>query len=229
MSKSTYSGVAKHPQSNKRYTSDSTDKEWMIIAPELAQAEGPGRKRTVNLREIVNAIFYRTRTGCQWRMLPKEFPDWHHVWYYYKKWTSDGTWERLTDRLRRLSLAWLFWTVRPSKRPKRAANGALMATRKSRDANDISWWTALVCYWSWWFTLPIFKIMMALVRCYNKPRPNRAAYKRSLLMGSTPRMVWSSGSNSSFALSLKSSPVIKANKGLWSCPNAGLWNEPSLG
>lgn len=102
MSKSTYSGIAQHPPSNKRYASDSTDKEWAIIAPELAQAEGPGRKRTVNLREVVNAIFYRTRTGCQWRMLPKEFPDWRHVWYYYKKWTSDGTWERLTDLLRRL-------------------------------------------------------------------------------------------------------------------------------
>ncbi|MCB0153473.1 MAG: IS5 family transposase [Anaerolineae bacterium] len=102
MSKRTYSGVAQQPQSSKRYDSDSTAKEWALIAPELAQAAGPGRKRTVNLREVVNAIFYRTRTGCQWRMLPKEFPDWRHVWYYYKKWTSDGTWERLNDRLRRL-------------------------------------------------------------------------------------------------------------------------------
>jgi putative transposase len=102
MSKRSYSGVAKQPQSSKRYTSDSSDKEWALIAPELAQAEGPGRKRTVNLREVVNAIFYRTRTGCQWRMLPKEFPDWRHVWYYYKKWTSDGTWERVNELLRRL-------------------------------------------------------------------------------------------------------------------------------
>ncbi|HET8669310.1 MAG TPA: IS5 family transposase, partial [Candidatus Saccharimonadales bacterium] len=102
MSKRPYSGVAKHPQPSKRYASDSTDKEWSLIAPELAQAKGPGRKRTVNLREVVNAIFYRTRTGCQWRMLPKEFPDWRHIWYYYKKWTSDGTWERLNELLRRL-------------------------------------------------------------------------------------------------------------------------------
>ena len=72
-----------------------------MIAPDLVQAPGPGRKRTVNLREIVNAIFYRVRTGCQWRMLPQEFPDWRHVWYYYKKWTADGTWERLNDALRR--------------------------------------------------------------------------------------------------------------------------------
>ena len=102
MNKRTYAGVAQTPQPSKRYASDSTDKEWAIIAPELAQADGPGRKRTVNLREIVNAIFYRTRTGCQWRMLPKEFPDWRHVWYYYKKWTSDGTWQRLNDLLRRM-------------------------------------------------------------------------------------------------------------------------------
>lgn len=102
MKKRTYAGVAQTPQPSKRYASDSTDKEWAMIAPELAQADGPGRKRTVNLREIVNAIFYRTRTGCQWRMLPQEFPDWRHVWYYYKKWTSAGTWQRLNDVLRRL-------------------------------------------------------------------------------------------------------------------------------
>lgn len=102
MNKRTYAGVAQTPPSSKGYASDSTDKEWAIIAPELAQADGPGRKRTVNLREIVNAIFYRTRTGCQWRMLPKEFPDWRHVWYYYKKWTTDGTWQRLNEALRRL-------------------------------------------------------------------------------------------------------------------------------
>lgn len=102
MNKSTYTGVAQVPEPTKRYASDCTDKEWKLIAPEVAQGAGPGRKRTVNLREVVNAIFYRTRTGCQWRMLPQEFPDWRHVWYYYKKWTSEGTWERLNDVLRRL-------------------------------------------------------------------------------------------------------------------------------
>jgi putative transposase len=101
MNKRTYTGVTQAREPSKRYASDSTDKEWATIAPELAQVAGPGRKRTVNLREIVNAIFYRTRTGCQWRMLPKEFPDWRHVWYYYKKWTNDGTWQRLNDLLRR--------------------------------------------------------------------------------------------------------------------------------
>lgn len=102
MTKSSYSVMANVPQPRQRYASDSTDKEWAIILPYLAQGPGPGRKRTVNLREVVNAIFYRVRTGCQWRMLPQEFPDWRHVWYYYKKWTDDGTWERLNDALRRM-------------------------------------------------------------------------------------------------------------------------------
>jgi putative transposase len=102
MSTRKYSGVAERTQSGKRYASDCTDKEWAIIAPKLAQPAGAGRKRTVDLRAVVNAIFYRTRTGCQWRMLPKEFPDWRHVWYYYKKWTKDGTWAWLNAVLRGL-------------------------------------------------------------------------------------------------------------------------------
>jgi putative transposase len=102
MSTRKYSGVAERVQSGKRYASDCTGKEWAIIAPKLAQPAGAGRKRTVDLRAVVNAIFYRTRTGCQWRMLPKEFPDWRHVWYYYKKWTKDGTWAWLNAALRGL-------------------------------------------------------------------------------------------------------------------------------
>jgi putative transposase len=101
MSKSTYAATANTPQPSKRYPSDCTDTEWTIIAPFTAKTAKPGRKRTVNLREIVNAIFYRTKTGCQWRMLPKDFSDWRHVWYYYDMWTEDGTWERINDALRK--------------------------------------------------------------------------------------------------------------------------------
>jgi putative transposase len=101
MSKSTYAATANQPQPTKRYPSDCTDAEWAIIAPFTAKPHGSGRKRRVNLREIVNAIFYRTKTGCQWRMLPKDFPDWRHVWYYYDMWTEDGTWEALNDAVRK--------------------------------------------------------------------------------------------------------------------------------
>ena len=101
MNKSSYAKAANEPQPEKRYASDCSDRDWARIEPYTRKPEGSGRKRRVNLREVVNAIFYRTRTGCQWRMLPKEFPDYRHVWYYYEKWTEDGTWERINDALRK--------------------------------------------------------------------------------------------------------------------------------
>ena len=82
------------------YASDLTDYEWTQIEPWLRQAPGPGRKRTVDLREITNAILYLNRTGCQWRMLPHDLPYWQHVSYYFYKWLCDGTIERINDRLR---------------------------------------------------------------------------------------------------------------------------------
>src|SRR5215470_6635597 len=69
--------------------------------PHVAQKQGSGKKRTVDIREILNAIFYRTRTGCQWRRLPSDFPAWNHVWYYYRTWRDDGTLELVNTLLRR--------------------------------------------------------------------------------------------------------------------------------
>jgi len=88
------------PDSTKRYASDLNDQEFVLIAPHVAQKDGSGKKRTVDIREVLNAIFYRTRTGCQWRMLPTDFPTWNHVWYYYRKWRNDGTLELLNTLLR---------------------------------------------------------------------------------------------------------------------------------
>jgi putative transposase len=89
------------PDSSKRYASDLNDQEFALIAPLVAQTEGSGKKRTVDIREILNAIFYRVRTGCQWRMFPTDFPAWYHVWYYYRSWRNDGTWERINTLVRR--------------------------------------------------------------------------------------------------------------------------------
>lgn len=84
----------------KRYPSDLSRKEWRAIRPHLAQQPGPGRPRTVDIRAVVNAIFYLVRAGCQWRMLPADYPNWSTVYYYFRKWTRDGTWRRLNDVLR---------------------------------------------------------------------------------------------------------------------------------
>jgi putative transposase len=82
------------------YDSDLKDQEWTCIAPRVAQKDGPGRKRTIDIREVVNALCYMTKTGCQWRMLPHDLPPWQHVAYYYYKWGADGTLEAINDCLR---------------------------------------------------------------------------------------------------------------------------------
>ncbi len=80
--------------------SDVNDQEWACIASYVAQKQGPGRKRTIDIREIVNALCYMTRTGCQWRMLPHDFPKWYHVAYYFYTWVEDGTLAQINDCLR---------------------------------------------------------------------------------------------------------------------------------
>ncbi len=90
--------VVARPQ--QRYPTDLTDAQWQLIEPHVRATPGPGRPRTLDIREVVNAIFYLNRTGCQWEMLPKDFPNHNSVRYYFDKWTYDGTWQRINDRLR---------------------------------------------------------------------------------------------------------------------------------
>jgi len=82
------------------YPSDVTDSQWVLIEPHFAVPTG-GRPRKTKLRDVVDAIFYVLRTGCQWRYLPKDFPPKSTVWYYSDQWRRDGTWETIHDSLRR--------------------------------------------------------------------------------------------------------------------------------
>lgn len=84
----------------KPYPDDLTDGQWRLLAPLLPAAKPGGRPRTTDLREVVNAILYLTRTGCGWRHLPHEFPPWPTVHDYFRSWRLDGTWERIHNRLR---------------------------------------------------------------------------------------------------------------------------------
>ncbi len=84
----------------KPYPTDLTNAQWSRIAPLIPPARPGGRRRTVNVREVINAILYFVRTGCQWRNLPHEFPPWGTVHYYYRRWRLDGTWEEVHGTLR---------------------------------------------------------------------------------------------------------------------------------
>jgi putative transposase len=85
----------------RRYSTDTTDAEWEVIAPFVAPSDGPGAPREVETRAVVDALFYKLRTGCQWRLLPADFPKWPTVYYYFRTWGDDGTWERINTTLRR--------------------------------------------------------------------------------------------------------------------------------
>ena len=84
----------------KAYETDVTDEQWAVIEPTLGRNGTWGRPREVDLRAVVNAIFYLVRTGCQWRLLPRDFPHPSTVRYYFDKWREDGTWVALNDHLR---------------------------------------------------------------------------------------------------------------------------------
>ncbi|MBI4494143.1 MAG: transposase [Chloroflexi bacterium] len=84
----------------QRYATDLTEAEWAVLQPLLPARRGPGRPRTVDLRRVVNGLRYLTRTGCQWRLVPLDFPHRGTVRYYFDQWTNDDTWVRLNDALR---------------------------------------------------------------------------------------------------------------------------------
>ena len=82
----------------KPYPSDLTDAHWAIIEP-LIPTKKTGRPRQVDMREVFNAIFYIDRAGCQWDMLPHDFPAKSTVYDYFAHWRDDGTWDKIKDAL----------------------------------------------------------------------------------------------------------------------------------
>jgi putative transposase len=77
-----------------------TDAQWQVIQPLLPAAKRGGRPRTVDLREVVNTLFYQARTGCQWDYLPHDLVPKGTAWDYFTAWEKDGTWQKIVDALR---------------------------------------------------------------------------------------------------------------------------------
>lgn len=133
----------------KAYPSDLSDAEWEIISPLIPPEKGFGRPRTVNLREVLNAIFYVQRSGCQWEMLPHDFPHYGTVYKYFEKWRRRGIWKemhyQLRHRLRKKlgrqdkSTVAIADSQSIETTEKRGRCMATMEERKSKVANAISW------------------------------------------------------------------------------------------
>jgi len=84
----------------KAYPSDLTDIGWLLLEPLVPPAKTGGRPRTMDIREILNAIFCVLRSGCAWRILPHDFPSRQTVYGYFRQWCKEGDWETMNDAIR---------------------------------------------------------------------------------------------------------------------------------
>lgn len=90
---------ARYNRDKLRYPSDLTDEEWALIEPLIPPARRGGRRREVDVREVVNGIMYVLSTGCQWRYIPKDLPPRSTVYSYFDLWIYDGTLDRIHHAL----------------------------------------------------------------------------------------------------------------------------------
>ena len=86
--------------SRARYPSDLTDRQFRRLEPHLPGAKPGGRPRSVDMREVIDAILYVLRNGIVWRALPHDFPPWPTVYHYFRLWRLDGTWDAIQAALR---------------------------------------------------------------------------------------------------------------------------------
>ena len=131
----------KYERGGQRYASDLTDGEWALIEPHMPAAKPLGRPREIELRAVLDAILYIARTGCQWRMLPKDFPPFTTVQGYFYDWRDNGLFENLNfallvkrakqraaNRAHRRGSS----TVNRSRPPRAAGPGVTMRPRRSK-------------------------------------------------------------------------------------------------
>jgi putative transposase len=130
----------------KPYPSDLKDDEWTILELLIPRAKTGGRPRSVDMREVLNAIFYVLKSGCQWNMLPHDLPPKGTVYHYYNTWRKDGTWQRIHQTLREELRQKLDREPTPSaaivdsqsvKTTEKGGVVALTGAKRSKDASGI--------------------------------------------------------------------------------------------
>jgi transposase len=186
-----------------RYPSDLSDAEWLIVEPMIPPAKRGGRRRSVNVREVLNGIFYVLWTGCQWKALPKDLPPKSTVHDYLELWKWDGTLERIHHELymavreqegREPSPTVAIIDSQTAKGSQKGGLGSILRAttraRRSRVASGTSWSTRWASCWTSSFIRPMFRTVMVLSTCCA----GHDAYSRSsnsfLLMADMPDPKW---------------------------------------
>jgi len=131
----------------KPYPSDLSDAQWELIKPHIPPERWGGRTRSVEMREVLNGIFYLLRNGCAWRAIPHDLPNWGTCRHYFDRFSRDGTWTLIHELLRdRVRDRVLHRNPEPSaavvdsqsvKTTEKGGSRALMPARKSRAASGI--------------------------------------------------------------------------------------------
>jgi transposase len=138
----------------KSYPTDLTDVEWDFIKDLIPPPKSGGRKRELDIRGVVNAIFYVVDGGIKWRMLPHEYPNYNSVYWYFSQWRERGDWQGIHDTLRakfvkkKTAISILppaVWTLKVSRPRKWAVNVASTMAKTSKVANVIYWLTRWAC------------------------------------------------------------------------------------
>ena len=135
----------------KAYPTDLTGPQWAQVSRFIPAPKPGGRPAKYQRREIVNALLYVVRTGCQWRAMPHDLPPWRITYWYFMQWRKDGTLQRLHDELRgdlrqaegrqrQPSAAVL--DSQSSKTTEKGGSGAMTPVRGSLAASGISSWTS---------------------------------------------------------------------------------------
>ena len=224
-----------------RYPSDLTDAEWALVSPLIAPAKRDGRPRTVDVREVLNAIFYVLSTGCQWSALPSDLPPRSTVWADLDLWDWDCTIQRIHDALYVQSREAVGREASPTTAiiDAQSAKGALKggvrlirpAMRRARRSSGASVTSSSICSvfcLTWMSTPPTFRIAMAGRLCCVRPAgasPSSSASLGTVAMGGRGWPIPSRGPGRG----LWRSSNARTSTASWFSPNAGSSNAPSVG
>ena len=173
------------------YPSDITDAQWALIEPHIPAEPGGGRPRKTDMRDVLDAVLYIVRTGCQWRYLPVDFPPKSTVWRYFDQWRRDGTLDRIHDLLRRkvarrrsptIPAPPRVSTASRSTPPPGASSGGGTTPRTLTAGNAISSSIAWGCCWPSWSRPPRLTTQRRPRRC----SPGSTASRWARSCGCTP-------------------------------------------